>query len=88
MTTDSRKKATKEDHFDAPWWWGLGPIGAAVLVLIGIVGALWLFLRLPGTPEEPTTNYYGVAKVVAIGLVVGGGALLARFQARGSNDDA
>ncbi|MFD8572760.1 hypothetical protein [Streptomyces sp. NPDC059639] len=33
-------------------------------------------------PGEPATGYYGAAKVVAIGLVVAGGALFGRRRAR------
>ncbi|MGW7520182.1 hypothetical protein ACWGJ2_31845 [Streptomyces sp. NPDC054796] len=54
---------------------------------MGIVAVLWLFLGLPGTPEDATTTYYSAAKVAAVGLVVAGTATLGRFRSRASGGD-
>ncbi|MFE2285570.1 LPXTG cell wall anchor domain-containing protein [Streptomyces sp. NPDC059443] len=39
---------------------------------------MWVFLRLPGAPENPATGYYQAAKVLAVGLVLAGSSLLSR----------
>ncbi|MFF5014767.1 hypothetical protein [Streptomyces sp. NPDC001165] len=66
----------------APWWADLGTWGAVALIVFGGLAAAWVFLRLPGTPEEPVFGYYGAAKVIAIGLVAVGGTLLSRRRTR------
>lgn len=38
--------------------------------------------RLPGTPDESASGYYGAAKVIAIGLVLAGSTLLGRRRTR------
>ena len=65
-----------------PWWADLGTWGAVTLIVLGGLAALWVSFRLPGTPEEPATGYYGAARVVAIGLVIVGAGLLNRRRAR------
>ncbi|WP_244950462.1 hypothetical protein [Streptomyces griseofuscus] len=65
-----------------PWWADLGVWGAVALIVLGALAALWVSFRLPGTPEEPATGYYGAARVIAIGLVIVGGGLLNRRRAR------
>ncbi|MEV2216072.1 hypothetical protein AB0H86_32415 [Streptomyces sp. NPDC050997] len=60
-----------------PWWAGLGPVAGGVLVACGGVLLLWLVLRGSGV-EEHWAQYYGAAKVVAVGLVVAGTTLVAR----------
>ncbi|MGI5468619.1 hypothetical protein [Streptomyces sp. CA-132043] len=68
-----------ERRYDAePWWAGLGAVGAVGLIVFGAVLAVWVFFRLPGTPENLAGGYYGAAKVIAIGLVVAGSALWGR----------
>ncbi|MFD7923375.1 hypothetical protein ACFV3R_29690 [Streptomyces sp. NPDC059740] len=74
-----------DEHPQAPWWWGLGPVGAALLVLAGIAWALWEFLG-PGAADDPAAGYRG-SRVVAIGLVLLGTALLQRFRSRRSPAD-
>ncbi|MFE4016917.1 hypothetical protein ACFXPZ_05705 [Streptomyces sp. NPDC059101] len=60
-----------------PWWAGLGPVGGGVLVVLGLgIGAV-VFLRAPDWLDG-LPHLYGAAKVLVIGLVVGGTALLAR----------
>lgn len=85
--TDERHRP--DDHHDdsAPWWWGLGPMGAIGLVVLGIAAALWSFFRLPGTADDRTVDYHGAARVIAIGLVVGGTLLLSRTRARASHEE-
>lgn len=70
--TDERADAAE------PWWAGLGTWGAVGLMAFGGLAAVWVFFRLPGTPEDLPTGYYGAAKVAAIGLVIAGTALLGR----------
>lgn len=76
--------AHTDERGDAPepWWAGLGTWGAVALIVCGSLGAAWVFLRLPGTPQEPAYGYYGAAKVIAIGLVIVGGSLLSRRRTR------
>lgn len=65
---------------DAPWWAGLGLVGGVVLVAIG--GALLLWLMWGGTDGDGWSPYYGAAKVLAIGVVIAGTALMTRGRAR------
>ncbi|MFG3255756.1 hypothetical protein [Streptomyces sp. NPDC048172] len=79
---DERPEATHH-HPDAPWWAGTGPAGAVAMIVFGAAAALWLYLRLPGTPDADGTlpgMFYGAAKVAALGLVLSGGAALNRFR--------
>ena len=71
-----------QGHGPVPWWADLGTWGAVTLIVLGGLAALWVSFRLPGTPEEPATGYYGAARVVAIGLVIVGAGLLNRRRAR------
>ncbi|WP_258564745.1 hypothetical protein [Streptomyces himalayensis] len=57
-------------------------MGAVSLIIFGGLAAAWVFFRLPGAPEELATGHYGAAKVIAIGLVIAGSALLGRRRAR------
>lgn len=68
-----------------PWWAGLGTWGAAVLIAFGSLVAAWVFFRLPGTPQQLAPASYGVAKVIAIGLVAVEPALLSRRRNRSSS---
>ncbi|MER6386082.1 hypothetical protein [Streptomyces sp. NPDC001250] len=80
---DKDVEQTDERGYDpGPWWAGLGTWGAVALIVFGGLAAVWVFFRLPGTPEEPASGYYQAARVIAIGLVVAGGTLLSRRRAR------
>ncbi|MEU9498368.1 hypothetical protein [Streptomyces sp. NPDC048196] len=68
----------------SPWWAGLGPVGAVVLIVGGVVWAVWSFLRLPGDAQGQAMGYYRASRFVAIGLVVGGTALLGWMRDRAS----
>ncbi|MCZ4123484.1 hypothetical protein [Streptomyces sp. H39-S7] len=77
--TDKDVEQTDERGFGpGPWWADLGTWGAVGLIAFGVLAAAWVFLRLPGTPENLATGYYQAAKVLAIGLVLAGGSLLGR----------
>ncbi|MET7802356.1 hypothetical protein [Streptomyces decoyicus] len=69
-------------YIPEPWWADLGTWGAVTLIVLGGLGAAWVFFRLPGTPDEPASSYYGVSKVIAIGLVIVGSTLLGRRRTR------
>ncbi|GAA2942902.1 MULTISPECIES: hypothetical protein [Streptomyces] len=79
MAHDERHRS--DEHPQAPWWWGIGPVGAALLVVVGVAGALWAFL---GSAEDDPVGGYGASKVVAIGAVLLGTAVLERFRSRRS----
>lgn len=64
------------------WWADLGTWGAVALIVCGGLAAAWAFFRLPGTPDESASGYYGAAKVIAIGLVLAGSTLLGRRRTR------
>ncbi|MFF0065754.1 hypothetical protein ACFYRC_30245 [Streptomyces sp. NPDC005279] len=81
--TEKDAEHTGERGYDTgPWWAELGTLGAVALIIFGGLAAAWVFLRLPGAPENRATGYYQAAKVVAIGLVIAGSALLGRRRAR------
>ncbi|WP_407555026.1 hypothetical protein QOM21_34515 [Streptomyces sp. Pv4-95] len=81
--TDKDIEHTDERGFGpGPWWAELGTLGAVALIAFGGLAGAWVFLRLPGTPENLATGYHGAAKVVAIGLVIAGSALLSRRHTR------
>ncbi|MBJ3810770.1 hypothetical protein JGB26_33875 [Streptomyces flavofungini] len=74
-----------------PWWAGFGPVGGVVLILLGVGGALFLFLG-GFDVEGHLMMLHGAAKLVAVGLVVVGTTLLARSRGvgggHGGADDA
>ncbi|GFE15809.1 hypothetical protein Sgleb_38560 [Streptomyces glebosus] len=77
--------ADKDDergYAPEPWWADLGAWGSVALIAFGGLAAVWVFYRLPGTPEVLASGYYGAAKVITIGLVAVGCALLGRRRAR------
>ncbi|PWI06351.1 hypothetical protein DIZ27_33905 [Streptomyces sp. NWU339] len=82
MTNDARGQSD-DLHPQAPWWWGIGPVGAVILVIVGIAWTLWLFLGSSGAADNSTVGY-GASKVISIGLVLGGTVVLERFRSRTS----
>ncbi|MFG2888432.1 hypothetical protein [Streptomyces sp. NPDC048248] len=82
MTDKDVEQADERSLGYGPWWAALGTFGAVGLIAFGGIAAAWVFLRLPGTPENLASGYYGAAKAVAIGLVVAGSALLSRRHNR------
>ncbi|GAA4100084.1 hypothetical protein GCM10022284_43490 [Streptomyces hundungensis] len=66
---------------DAPWWAGLGLTGGIVLVAIGVGLLLWLVWGGRAATED-WHQYYGAAKVLAIGCVITGTTLLASRRER------
>ncbi|MEV6395452.1 hypothetical protein AB0M39_11840 [Streptomyces sp. NPDC051907] len=82
MTDKDVEQTDKRGWGPGPWWADLGTWGAVGLVVFGGLAAGWVFLRLPGVPENVATGYYQAAKVVAIGLVIVGSTVLGRCRAR------
>ncbi|MEU8919301.1 hypothetical protein [Streptomyces nigrescens] len=82
MTDKEVEQTNERGYISGPWWAGLGTWGAVALIVFGGLAAAWVFFRLPGTPEEPASAYYGVSKVIAIGLVTVGCTLLGRRRTR------
>ena len=81
VSSDDRTEAHAA-HVDAPWWAGIGPLGAVGLVVLGVAAGCWFFLGLPGTPDVTGAGYVSAGKVVAVGLVLSGTAALDRFRNR------
>ena len=81
MTDKDVERTYERGHDSGPWWADLGAWGAVALIVLGGLAAVWVFFRLPGSPEELATSYYQAAKVVCIGLVIAGSALLGRRRA-------
>jgi hypothetical protein len=79
MAEDERGR--DDEHPQAPWWWGIGPVGAGLLVLAGVAYLVWVFGVRSGSSDNPADGYQA-AKVVCIGLVLVGGAALERFRSR------
>ncbi|MBP0459659.1 hypothetical protein [Streptomyces montanisoli] len=82
MTGKGVDQGDERGYGAAPWWAELGTVGSAALIVFGALVAVWVFFRLPGTPENLAQGYYQAAKVAAIGLVMAGSALLGRRRAR------
>ncbi|MFC4497656.1 hypothetical protein ACFPA8_26350 [Streptomyces ovatisporus] len=89
MTDKDVEQTRGQAHPPKPWWAGTGPWGAAGLVVIGGLAALWAFFGyssgadwLPFVPNDPAVGYYQAAKVAAIGLVILGSLLLHRRRTR------
>lgn len=71
-----------------PWWAGTGTWGAVALIVVGGVAAAWVFLGLPGTSDEVAQGYLQAARVIAVGSVIAGCALLGRRRARAGVGEA
>ncbi|MFJ8918247.1 hypothetical protein ACIREK_02125 [Streptomyces sp. NPDC102415] len=82
MSQKDVERTDERGHGPEPWWAGFGGWGAVLLIVVGVTGAAWVFLRLPGTPDELWTGYHQAAKVVAIGMVIAGTTLMGRRRAR------
>ncbi|MGY5134557.1 hypothetical protein ACWGJW_19480 [Streptomyces nigrescens] len=82
MADKDVEQTDERGYLQGPWWADLGTWGAVALIVFGGLAAAWTFFRLPGTSEEPAVGYYGAAKVIAIGLVIVGSALLGRRRTR------
>ncbi|MGW5210338.1 hypothetical protein ACWEQO_03740 [Streptomyces sp. NPDC004051] len=82
VTGKEVEKGSEQGNGLGAWWAGIGTWGAAALIAVGGLAAVWVFFRLPGTPEEPTPGYYQAARIGTIGLVIAGSALLGRRRAR------
>ncbi|MEU9012034.1 hypothetical protein AB0D12_20100 [Streptomyces sp. NPDC048479] len=82
MTDKDVEQTDERGYNPGPWWTELGTWGAVALIVFGGLAAAGVSLRLPGAPEELATGYYQAARVVAIGLVTAGCALLGRRRAR------
>ncbi|WP_329491781.1 hypothetical protein OG618_35735 [Kitasatospora sp. NBC_01246] len=82
MADEDVERTNERRHVPEPRGAGLGTWGAIALIAFGGVAAAWVSFRLPGTPEELASGYYQAARVIAIGLVTVGCALLGRRRAR------
>ncbi|MFD5136559.1 hypothetical protein ACFWMX_09995 [Streptomyces sp. NPDC058378] len=82
MTHKDVERTEERGYGPEPWWAGSGGWGAVVLIVVGVTGAAWVFLRLPGTPDELWTGYHQAAKVIAIGMVIAGTTMIGRRRAR------
>ncbi|MFD7426840.1 hypothetical protein ACFV6Z_07240 [Streptomyces sp. NPDC059818] len=78
MTNDEHDRT--DVHPEAPWWWGIGPVGAVLVIIAGVAGALWAFLG-SGDVDVPVVGYQ-VGKIIAIGLVLLGAAVMEHFRSR------
>ncbi|MBO8192758.1 hypothetical protein ITI46_13930 [Streptomyces oryzae] len=77
MTSERPDQPSQQPTGYGPWWSELNAVGGIVLILLGIGTAVFLFLG-PWKPQEHLGVLHGAAKIVAIGLVVAGTALMAR----------
>ncbi|MCX4821877.1 hypothetical protein OG883_18700 [Streptomyces sp. NBC_01142] len=87
MTDKDVAQTDERGYHTPPWWADLGTLGAVALIIFGGLAAAWVFLRLPGAPANLATGYYQAAKVIAIGLVIAGSALVGRRRARAAATD-
>ncbi|WP_317447568.1 hypothetical protein [Streptomyces collinus] len=82
MDDKAAERADEPNYVAEPWWADLGTWGAVALIAFGSIATAWVFLRLPGTPQEPALAYHGAAKLIAIGLVTVGCTLMSRRRSR------
>ncbi|MFE6158885.1 hypothetical protein ACFQ7F_08205 [Streptomyces sp. NPDC056486] len=87
MSGKDVEQTDEREYGPGPWWEDLGAWGAVGLIAFGGLAAVWVFFRLPGTPKELSLGYYQAAKVVTIGLVIAGTALLGRRRAGASGTE-
>ncbi|MEU5958518.1 hypothetical protein [Streptomyces sp. NPDC047525] len=80
LAHDDERDRSATEHPQAPWWWGMGPVGAVLLIAAGIAWVLWSFLG-SGAADGPMAGYQG-SKIVAIGLVLLGTVVLERLRSR------
>lgn len=80
MTNNEHDKS--DLHPEAPWWASLGPVGAVLLIVVGIGWGLWMFLG-SGDTDVPVVGIQ-MGKVIAIGLVILGVTVMERFRSRRS----
>ncbi|MFI0811987.1 hypothetical protein [Streptomyces echinatus] len=86
MASDGHDQAGRS-HPQAPWWWGIGPVGAFLLVVAGAAWELWVFFGRSASADTPAPLAYQASKAIAIGLVLLGGTLLQRLRGRASATD-
>ncbi|MCF3133837.1 hypothetical protein [Streptomyces olivochromogenes] len=82
MADQDVEQTDERGYSPKPWWADLGTWGAVAVIAFGGLAAVWAYFRLPGTPDESASGYYGAAKLIAIGLVTVGCTLLGRRRAR------
>ncbi|MFF4846079.1 hypothetical protein [Streptomyces collinus] len=82
MDDKAAERADEPNYGAGPWGADLGTWGAVALIAFGAIATAWVFLRLPGTPQEPALGYHGAAKLIAIGLVTVGCTLMSRRRGR------
>ncbi|WAP59637.1 hypothetical protein [Streptomyces sp. S465] len=89
MTADERHRTDDQHDGSSSWWWGMGPMGAVGLIVFGIAAAGWSALGMPGSAsdDDRTVDSYQAARVIAIGMVVAGTALLGRLRHRATRTD-
>ncbi|KNE80895.1 MULTISPECIES: hypothetical protein [Streptomyces] len=89
MTDEDVERTDERVHPVEPWWAGTGTWGAVALIVVGGVAAAWFFLGLPGTSDEAAAQgYHQAARVIAVGSVIAGCALLGRRRARAGAEEA
>ncbi|WP_063787086.1 hypothetical protein [Streptomyces sp. NBRC 110028] len=66
---------------DNPWWAGMGAAGGSLLVVVGVGLLLWSSVTGNAGGDNWALSY-GAGKVLAIGCVVAGAALLGRYRRR------
>ncbi|QHC23935.1 hypothetical protein [Streptomyces sp. GS7] len=87
MSEEKRDSADRDGLGGGPWWAGLGPVGGAVLIVAGLALALFFFLFLGRSGSEQHLRVLlGAGKIVAIGLVLVGTALIARRRGTHETD--
>ncbi|WP_016905822.1 hypothetical protein [Streptomyces xiaopingdaonensis] len=74
MVETEGTEAEEASGVDSPWWAGFKPLGGVLLIVVGLGWVAWALLSGP----DSFMSAYGASKVVAIGCVVIGSALLPR----------
>lgn len=78
---ETQQAAENPPTGDETWWAGLGWPGGVLLLTAGVGLLLWLLIT-GKTADDNWSAYYGVGKVLAVGCVVTGTALLAHRRKR------
>lgn len=89
VTDETRQEEHRTAGAGEPWWAGFGAVGGVALIVCGAaLGVSFVLFSDDWQSVDGLMELYSAARVVAIGLVVAGAALLSRRKRRAEGTDA